>query len=227
MACEDPLCDDGKCWWCEDRVATEINLTQHGPLVGSNHTSNRTWVGDKKHYVTGHVMMWADAVMHILIAFLVGQLWWKTKFKDDALNPWYGYAWKAIQAGAMVSSGLQTLFFPFTFMNLHVYEKLAYVMLWLINGCLLGIMSATTGIAYLIVAWSKYEDDPNFAKKNITYTLMLYLLMLLKSVVMGHKHIGSVIFFMLGDEINWICDKNDDLCKGWGLEFWWNEAWNE
>ena len=36
-----------------------------------------------------------------------------------------------------------------------------------------------------------------------------------------------MLFFMLGDEINWLCDRNDNLCAGWGLKFWWDEAWNE
>ena len=132
-----------------------------------------------------------------------------------------------MQAGTMINYGLQAFFFPFTFMNLNVAEKLIYVGFWIINGGLWNVLTATTIIGYLIVTISKYETDSQFAKKSVWTTLLLYLLLVLKSAVLGHKHFKSMIFFMLGDEINWLCDKNDSLCAGWGLEFWWNEAWNE
>ena len=206
----------------------KITFAPHGPLLTANHTSNKTWVGERHHYVTGHTMLWLDGVLHILIAFLVGQLWWKTKFKDDSLNPWYGYAWKAMQAGTMITYGLQCFFFPFSFMrDLNVVERLTYVGFWIINGGLLNILTATTIIGYLIVTLVKYEEDTQFAKKSVTTTLLLYLVLVLKSAVLSRKHFKSMIFFMLGDEINWLCDRNSSLCAGWGLEFWWNEAWNE
>ena len=37
------------------------------------------------------------------------------------------------------------------------------------------------------------------------------------------------MFYLLGDEINAICDKHKDdaLCKGFGAKYWWSNGWNE
>ena len=47
--------------------------------------------------------------------------------------------------------------------------------------------------------------------------------------MLGHIYIKDSIYYMLGEEINKMCDtyKDDMLCKGFGIKYWWNDAWNE
>merc|ERR1712183_834462 len=128
----------------------------------------------------------------------------------------------------MVSLGLQTFYFPMTFTKKKsVFEKLIYVAWWIIFGVGIGIYSTTTSIAYLSIAIHKYEHDDKFARKNMVFTLMFYLLIQLKSAIFGRKHLRDIIFWTLGDEINWMCNADPDICAGVGLHFWWDEAWNE
>ena len=123
----------------------------------------------------GHVIMGAEAIVHVVVALLVGQLWWKTKYYNDTLNPWYNYAWQAMQAGAVVSSGLQAIMFPLTFANLNLFERLGWVALWLVNGFVFGTWTTITVLAYFLVAAAKYETDPDLSVKNLWITFVIYL----------------------------------------------------
>ena len=116
--------------------------------------------------------------------------------------------------------------FPFTFLNLYIWERFGYIMLWVVHGTCLGIMSMATTIAYLIISGIKYKDDPTFRKKNIWITLALYLAFQVKSVYIGHKYFVDMVFYMFGTEINVLCDKYEHLCKGFGFKYWWNESTN-
>ena len=216
--------DIDRCW-CVDREESDADVS--GPIVGEAATADNEVVGDKSSYLVGHLIMGAVAMVHTILPLLLGQLWWKPKFMNDALNPWYGYSWKAMQAGGVVACGLQALLFPFTFMGLSLPERIGYILLWVVHGAALGLLSTVTVLSYFVVAAVKYTDDPVFAYKNVWITWVIYLAFQVKSFFLAHRYFKETVFYMLGTEINAICDKYPDLCKGWGLKYWWNAAWND
>ena len=201
--------------------------SKSGPVVREPATTDNFQVGDKKQYLTGHIVMGGEALVHTVLPLILGQFWWKPKFEDDYENPWFDYAWKAMQAGGVIATGLQLLFFPFTFMDLHLWERVGYVLLWVFHGTGGGILSTTTVIAYFITDLIEYEHDTNFSKKNTWITLVIYIAFQIKSIFLAHKFFPSMVFYMLGPEINKLCDKYDRLCNGFGAKYWWAQAKEE
>ena len=63
-----------------------------------------------------------------------------------------------MQAGGVVSYGLQSLMFLGSFMfNYNLLERLGYLMLWLCKGGIFATLSFVTVFSYLIVALAKYK----------------------------------------------------------------------
>ena len=134
--------------------------------------------------------MGLNAIINVVGPLLVGQLWYEKKYgdRDSTINQWYGYPWKAMQAGGVISAGLQALFFPFTFMNLYVWERVAYVSLWVFNGMALGQLSVITVLSYFVVSAIKYEHDDDLSTKNLWITFVIYLAFQVETWTVGYYH---------------------------------------
>ena len=92
----EPCQDDPEGCNNETPVELESQILAKPSLVlqsASTNSKEGFIVGAKKSYKKGHLFMGAEAIIHVLVALLVGQLWWKDHYINDALNPWYGYAW--------------------------------------------------------------------------------------------------------------------------------------
>ena len=114
-------------------------------------------------------------------------------------------------------------------MELYLWERIGYIMLWIVNGIIIGIFDIVTVMLYYVVAAVYWTDDDDFAKtmKNLWITMALVGLWYGKTIWLFYENFTDSLFYMLGTEINTICDKYPDLCKGWGLKWWWNSAWND
>ena len=112
-------------------------------------------------------------------------------------------------------------------MDLNLFERIGFVFLWIVHGFIFGQLTVITVLSYFVVSAINYTHDPSFAIKNVWITLLIYLAFQVKAFFLWHAYFKDTAFYMLGTEINEICDKYPGLCKGWGLKYWWNAAWND
>ena len=112
-------------------------------------------------------------------------------------------------------------------MELYLWERIGYIMLWIVNGLVIGLLDIVTILSYFVVAAVKWTDDPDFEHKYVWITFATVAVWFVKTIWLLRHFFKDSLFFMLGTEINAICDKYPDLCKGWGLKWWWNAAWND
>ena len=115
-------------------------------------------IKDQKESLGGFIGTGVLAILQTITPLLVYQLAFKNNSKYEISNPWFTYAWQAMQAGGVVSYGLQSLMFLGSFMfNYNLLERLGYLMLWLCKGGIFATLSFVTVFSYLIVALAKYK----------------------------------------------------------------------
>lgn len=63
-------------------------------------------IKDQSAYMPGFVATGMVAIIQTVTPLLLAQLWKKNDLDMDVNNPWYSYAWKAMQSGGVVAFGL-------------------------------------------------------------------------------------------------------------------------
>ena len=132
-------------------------------------------IKDQKEYLGGFIGTGVMAIVQTVTPLLVYQLAFKSSLKYDGNNPWYQYAWKAMQAGGVVAYGGQALMFIASFMfKYNLLERLGYLMLWFEHGGILAMLSFVTVFSYLIVALAKYEMSAYSDQTEMGVALTIY-----------------------------------------------------
>ena len=166
-------------------------------------------VKDPEDYIGGFVATGIVAIIQTVTPLLIGQLW----KKDDReitqfTNPWYTYAWKAMQAGGVVSFGLQSLgFFATLFFDLGIFEKLGYLMTWFTHGVLAANLSVMTVVGYLIVGIAKFESTN--MQSNTTEMWIVLASYVVAQVGLGLlflTYARDTVMYMVAAEMKDICE---------------------
>ena len=63
-------------------------------------------IKEPSDYMGGFVATGTMAIVQTITPLLVGQLWKRDDLKQAGYNPWFAYAWKAMQAGGTIAFGL-------------------------------------------------------------------------------------------------------------------------
>ena len=104
-------------------------------------------IKDPEDYVGGFVATGIVAIIQTITPLLLGQLWKKNDIKMSGHNPWIAYAWKAMQAGGVVSYGLLALGFLGAFIyDFNILERLGMIGLWITHGMMFSHLSFITTI---------------------------------------------------------------------------------
>ena len=177
-------------------------------------------VKDPEDYIGGFVATGLVAIIQTVTPLLIGQLWKKDDREiTQSTNPWYTYAWKAMQAGGVVSFGLQSLgFFATLIFDLGIFEKLGYLMTWFTHGVLAANLSVMTVVGYFIVGIAKFES--NNLQSNTTEMWIVLASYVVAQIGLGLlflTYARDTVMYMVAAEMKDICEKYGALCKDYGV----------
>ena len=123
-----------------------------------------------------------------------------------------------MQAGGVVSYGLQALMFLGNFMfDFSLLERLGYVMLWIVHGGILGHLNVLTVLSYLVVAAVKFEESPAVKLWCIWTAFAVYLVVQVGLMILSLYYLKDTIMYMVAGEIKDICENYGELCSEYGV----------
>ena len=135
-------------------------------------------IGTPQDYLGGYLATGFIAIVQTVTPLLLAQLWRKDDLDMDInMNPWYNYAWKAMQAGGVVAYGLQALAFIGSFIfDFGIMERFGLVSLWITHGTMASYLSITTVFAYFCTSLYRYMDSNYVKKREIRTASAVYLI---------------------------------------------------
>lgn len=134
------------------------------------------------------------------------------------MNPWFTYAWKAMQATGVLSFGLQSLAFFATFIfNLNIFERLGYIALWFVHGGLWANLSFITVVGYLITALARYMDSSYVGTTEMWITLAVYVVVQVGLGMLQLTYMSDTVMYMVAEELKSLCDTYGVLCRDYGI----------
>ena len=77
-----------------------------GSNLGTENVQGIFNIKPQKDYAGGFIATGVLAIVQTMAPLLIYQLWRKDTLMMDTMNMWYQYAYKAMQAGGVVSWGL-------------------------------------------------------------------------------------------------------------------------
>ena len=158
------------------------------------------------------------AIVQAVTPLLLGQLWKKDDLLLAGQNPWFAYAWKAMQAGGMVAYGLQAALFIGSFIfDLHFFERLGFVMTWVTHGFMLSYLSITTVFAYFCTSLYRYKTSPYESKKEIRITTSVYLLTEVGLFLLSSYFLRDTVMYLVAGELKDLCETYGAFCSEMGI----------
>ena len=159
-------------------------------------------IKEPSDYLGGFIATGTMAIVQTITPLLVGQLWKREDLKHAGYNPWFAYAWKAMQAGGTIAFGLQAFGFLLALMfDFGFLERLAYLELWLVHGGMFGLLSFTTVVAYFITAIAKYKESIYEDTKEMWITMSVYAAVQIGAGVVGVMYMKDTIMYMIAQEL--------------------------
>ena len=176
-------------------------------------------VGKPEDYLGGFIATGAVAIVQTVTPLLVAQLWKKDDLVAGELtNPWITYMWKAMQAGGVVGFGLPAGFFLASFaFHFSLFEKIAYLVVFVIHAVALGVLSTSTVMGYGMVAIADYQDSTYTKLTEIWVTLGIFLSVQLGAAVVGRIYAKDTVLYLVSEEMKDLCDKFGLLCSDYGV----------
>ena len=181
-------------------------------------TSGMYSIKEPSDYMGGFVATGTMAIVQTITPLLVGQLWKRDDLKHAGYNPWFAYAWKAMQATGVISYGLQAFGFLLALMfDLSFLEKLGYICLWITHGGIFGLLSFTTVIAYFVSAIVKYNESIYEGKREMWITLTAYTAVQIVAGYVGITHFKNTVMYLVAKELKDMCEMYGAFCGEVGI----------
>ena len=175
-------------------------------------------IKEPSDYMGGFVATGMMAIVQTITPLLVGQLWKRDDLQKAGYNPWFAYAWKAMQAGGTIAFGLQAFGFLLALMfDLNFLERIGYIGLWITHGAIFGNLSFITVVAYFISAIVKYKESIYEDKKEMWITLTAYTAVQIVAGYVGIAHFRNTVMYLVAKELKDICETYGALCGQMGV----------
>ena len=175
-------------------------------------------IKDPSDYIGGFLATGIMAIVQVVTPLLLGQIWKREDLKMAGHNPWFAYAWKAMQAGGTVSFGLQSLGFLLAFIfDLNIFERLAYIGIWFTHGAMFGQLSAIGVVAYFIAAIVKYKTSTYEGTTEMWITMSVFAAVQIAAGIVGLKYAKDTILYLVAGEVKDICENYGALCGQLGV----------
>ena len=172
----------------------------------------------QSEYMPGYIVTGFMAIFQTIIPLFVYQFWKKEMLMMDTGNMWYQYAWQAMQAGGVVSFGMQTMAYLGGWLfDYNVMERLAIAMLWVTHGGIAGMLTVFTVISYLVVAVINYEDSIYSTSLEMGLTMMTYGLVQIGFAVLTYFFAWDTFMYLVSGEMKELCEKYGELCSQYGV----------
>ena len=136
-----------------------------------------------------------------LIKFLLPMILWfswvRPAINDTTSNLWFLYAWKTLCYGYIISYGLTSIMWLFSFTdNLNVVK--VYIGAWLVFATFGGAFMFISILAYLFVAIGKYVTDTYFSVGEIWLTLFVYMIISIPDIYLTRRFAWNSILWLIG-----------------------------
>ena len=178
-------------------------------------------IKEPKDYLGGFIATGVIAVVQTITPLLVGQLYKKDDYNAGvSYNPWFTYMWKAMQTGGVVAFGLQALgFFASFIFHFSLFEKLAYLGIWVVHGIALGNLSAITVVGYSVVAIAEFNRNNAgyVTTTEMWITLAVYVAVQLGFAILGKVYALDTALYMVAEEAKDLCDQFGTFCHDYGV----------
>ena len=172
----------------------------------------------QSEYMGGYIATGFMAIIQTIVPLFVYQFWKKEMLMMDTGNMWFQYAWQAMQAGGVVSFGLQAMAYLGGWLfDFNVMERLAIVLLWITHGGIAGMLTVFTVISYLVVAVIQYEDSMYSARLEMGLTMMTYGLVQIGFLFLTKYFAWDTFMYLVSGEMKELCEKYGELCSQYGV----------
>lgn len=96
--------------------------------------------------------------------------------------------------------------------DLHIFERLGFILLWFGHGAILGSLSFVTVVAYMVTAMVKYEDSNYSTMTEIGIALGVYIGAQAVFFILSLSYAMDTILFLVAQEFADLCAKYGTLC---------------
>ena len=175
-------------------------------------------IKEPSDYMGGFIATGTMAIVQTIAPLLIGQLWKRDDLALAGYNPWFAYAWKAMQAGGTIAFGLQAFGFLLSLIfELNFFEKLGYIGLWAIHGAIFGQLSFITVVSYFIAAIAKYKTSIYEDTTEMWITLAVYAAVQTAAGFVGLTYMKDTVMYLIAQELKDICETYGALCGEMGV----------
>ena len=118
--------------------------------------------------------------------------------------------------GAIVTHGLQALFFPLTFID-HKIIDFIYAGSWAILGIVPAILLFINVNAFFLAAVDTYELHSDIDSEEIEYTILAYILSEFALGVLTKTFLWDSVMYMLSEDVKDWCESRAEFCTDYGV----------